>query len=253
MVVGTGTAGPVAMGTGPMSRAGCGTSSPAPPHPPPPPPLRSGMQAVGLARDVPVSPIVTFSHHRPGDDRAGCVVGTLEAGVVVGARVSIGVGSPLAAVAVATCAPPPHAMTLAGGVAVGDPDCVLTLTEPHLALFFPHPAAGPTRFPAPFVLQHTIRGMRSAYAVPTPVRSTFGPKRLHPSAVSTTGEPAFTTFHSGMQACVDFIWYSSDTLVRMGLVECLPPDVLFALGTLPSRHVPSDHMCLVTDFKLVAP
>jgi hypothetical protein len=114
--------------------------------------------------------------------------------------------------------------------------CSLLLTStPQLFVIAPPP-------PAP-----------SAYAVPTPVRSTFGPKRLHPSAVSTTGEPAFTTFHSGMQACVDFIWYSGDTLVRMGLVECLPPDVLFALGTLPSRHVPSDHMCLVADFKLVAP
>jgi hypothetical protein len=180
-----------------------------------------------------------------------------------------------------------------------------------MALFYPHPAAGPVRFPSPFLLSHGIKGLRrcvgalagahplfaspltppvlvstgvlplsphltllpatdlpppplplpetpllchrSAYAVPTPPRTTSCPKRLHPPALSATGEPAFTTYHSGLQTCVDFVWYSSDVMHRVGLVECLPPDVLYALGTLPSRNVPSDHMCLVADFKLVLP
>jgi mRNA deadenylase 3'-5' endonuclease subunit Ccr4 len=64
---------------------------------------------------------------------------------------------------------------------------------------------------------------------------------------STTGEPAFTTFHSGIQTCVDYVWYTPDVLRRVGLLECLPYRTLLELGTLPSRGCPSDHMALVVD------
>lgn len=67
-----------------------------------------------------------------------------------------------------------------------------------------------------------------------------------------TGEPKFTTFHSGTKSTVDYIWYSSPSLHCHGVVEMTPAGILFKHRELPTKHHPSDHLSLVADFSLRA-
>ena len=111
-------------------------------------------------------------------------------------------------------------------------------------------------FPSPFPLAHSLPRLHSAYAVPSVAAgysdggsgsSSGGGFGKRPYGRSVDGEPAFTTFHSGIQTCVDYMWYSATAMERVGIMELLPFPVLFSRGTLPTREWSSDHMSLVVD------
>lgn len=68
----------------------------------------------------------------------------------------------------------------------------------------------------------------------------------------STGEPKFTTFHSGTKSTVDYIWYSRQSLHCHGVAEMTPAGVLFKQRELPTVHHPSDHLSLVANFSLRA-
>lgn len=67
-----------------------------------------------------------------------------------------------------------------------------------------------------------------------------------------TGEPKFTTFHSGTKGTVDYMWFTSSSLHCHGVVEFTPAGILFARKELPTPAHPSDHLSLIADFSLRA-
>lgn len=75
-------------------------------------------------------------------------------------------------------------------------------------------------------------------------------------------EPLYTAANCAKAECLDFIWYTPEltapsgtprSSARMALSAVLGvPDLHHARRGLPSAVLPSDHVCLVADFKLSA-
>ena len=110
----------------------------------------------------------------------------------------------------------------------------------------------------PSKLQHSLL-LSSAYAAislapPTPPDTADGEghamqrqlRRLH----EPTGEPQFTNYTSTFKDTLDYILYSSDSLVPVATLEL--PDVSEARGRevegLPNEQWPSDHVALMAEF-----
>jgi CCR4-NOT transcription complex subunit 6 len=110
----------------------------------------------------------------------------------------------------------------------------------------------------PSKLQHSLP-LSSAYAAislapPTPPDTADGEghamqrqlRRLH----EPTGEPQFTNYTSTFKDTLDYILYSSDSLVPVATLEL--PDVSEARGRevegLPNEQWPSDHVALMAEF-----
>jgi mRNA deadenylase 3'-5' endonuclease subunit Ccr4 len=84
----------------------------------------------------------------------------------------------------------------------------------------------------------------------------FLPKRHNPlhmlcrphagAAPGSPGEPAYTTYHHGSHACVDYIWAGEGCHVA-AVCEMLPRQALEQHGGLPNEAWPSDHMALLAD------
>ena len=83
------------------------------------------------------------------------------------------------------------------------------------------------------LLKHEL-SLQSAYAESPSLRS--------------TGEPAFTTYHSRFKGTVDYIWYGSG-LNRTRVLEMIPKTILDRFRGLPSSKWSSDHMSLCAEFE----
>lgn len=74
--------------------------------------------------------------------------------------------------------------------------------------------------------QHTSSNLRSSYST------------------VTGSEPEITTFTRHMHSSVDYIFYSSGSLVPVGILKTVDKAVVDATGGLPDREFPSDHLAM---------
>ena len=73
---------------------------------------------------------------------------------------------------------------------------------------------------------------------------------LKSSYVTVDGrEPTFTTCHAKFTGTNDFIWHT-DKLKPIRVLRCPNIDEVVRHGRLPSVRYASDHICLVTDFRI---
>ena len=73
---------------------------------------------------------------------------------------------------------------------------------------------------------------------------------LKSSYVTVDGrEPTFTTCHAKFTGTNDFIWHT-DKLEPIRVLRCPNIDEVVRHGRLPSVRYASDHICLVTDFRI---
>eukprot|EP00938_MAST-03A_sp_MAST-3A-sp1_P000530 g530.t1 len=68
------------------------------------------------------------------------------------------------------------------------------------------------------------------------------------ATTKSTGEPAFTTYHSRFKGTVDYIWYGKG-LNRLKVLEMIPKTILDRFSGLPSAKWSSDHMSLCAEFE----
>ena len=67
----------------------------------------------------------------------------------------------------------------------------------------------------------------------------------------TTGEPAFTTYHSRFKGTVDYIWFGNG-LNCIRVLEMIPKTTLDRFRGLPSSKWSSDHMSLCVEFEFLS-
>ena len=62
--------------------------------------------------------------------------------------------------------------------------------------------------------------------------------------LSQSQEPEVTSLTKNMNAAVDYIFYSSDSLQPLGVLKTLDKAVVQATGGLPAKDIPSDHISM---------
>ncbi|EPX71942.1 CCR4-Not complex subunit Ccr4 [Schizosaccharomyces octosporus yFS286] len=70
------------------------------------------------------------------------------------------------------------------------------------------------------------------------------------SAYSETQELPFTNFTPGFSGTIDYIWYTNANLEATGLLKGVDRNYLSSIVGFPNAHFPSDHICLLAEFKV---
>ncbi|KAJ1964872.1 Glucose-repressible alcohol dehydrogenase transcriptional effector, partial [Dispira parvispora] len=69
------------------------------------------------------------------------------------------------------------------------------------------------------------------------------------SAYGAVGELPLTNFSPSFRDVIDYIYYSDGTLTPTGLLGAVDPDYLDRVVGFPTPDIPSDHICLMSQFK----
>ena len=83
---------------------------------------------------------------------------------------------------------------------------------------------------------YTSEGLKHNYAM----RSAYG----------NVGELPFTNLTPGFQGVIDYIWYTSNTLAASCLLGEVDRTYLSRVVGFPNAHFPSDHVCILAEFKV---
>jgi len=83
-------------------------------------------------------------------------------------------------------------------------------------------------------LKHKL-GLKSAYAAPG------------------VGEPPFTNYTSNFQGHIDYVWYSAANLAVNAVLGEIDKGYLEKVVGFPNAHFPSDHICIVSEFRVKPP
>ncbi|XP_062578492.1 uncharacterized protein LOC134240412 [Saccostrea cucullata] len=78
--------------------------------------------------------------------------------------------------------------------------------------------------------QHTSSSMKSAYKA------------------AQGREPRLTSFQKLMRAAVDYIFFSSNCLDNVGVLEVAPEEAITQTGGIPDQIFPSDHVSIKATF-----
>lgn len=70
------------------------------------------------------------------------------------------------------------------------------------------------------------------------------------SAYQHVGELPFTNHTPGFSGAIDYIWYTSNSLVASGLLGEVDAGYLSRVVGFPNAHFPSDHVCILAEFKI---
>ncbi|EEB07455.2 CCR4-Not complex subunit Ccr4 [Schizosaccharomyces japonicus yFS275] len=70
------------------------------------------------------------------------------------------------------------------------------------------------------------------------------------SAYSANNDLPFTNFTPGFSGTIDYVWYTNNSLEVTGLLKGVDPDYLSTVVGFPNPHFPSDHICLLAEFKV---
>ncbi|KAI3620722.1 hypothetical protein CBS9595_002689 [Malassezia furfur] len=70
------------------------------------------------------------------------------------------------------------------------------------------------------------------------------------SAYGNIGELPVTNWTPGFRGVIDYIWYSSNTLANTGVLGEVDPAYLSRVVGFPNAHFPSDHICMLAEFKV---
>ncbi|KAK4999702.1 Glucose-repressible alcohol dehydrogenase transcriptional effector [Elasticomyces elasticus] len=68
------------------------------------------------------------------------------------------------------------------------------------------------------------------------------------SSYANMGELAFTNYAPNFIGVIDYIWYSTNSLVNTGLLGEIDKDYLQRVPGFPNYHFPSDHLALQAEF-----
>jgi len=68
------------------------------------------------------------------------------------------------------------------------------------------------------------------------------------SSYEQIGELPFTNYTSNFEGVVDYVWYSTPSLVVRGLLGEIDPEYIQRVPGFPNIHFPSDHLALVAEF-----
>ncbi|OZJ02224.1 hypothetical protein BZG36_04971, partial [Bifiguratus adelaidae] len=70
------------------------------------------------------------------------------------------------------------------------------------------------------------------------------------SAYANGVELPFTNFVPGFEGVIDYIWYTTSSLSVSGLLGPVDKSYLGRIVGFPHAHYPSDHVCILAEFKL---
>lgn len=73
------------------------------------------------------------------------------------------------------------------------------------------------------------------------------------SAYNSIGELPCTNHTPGFRGAIDYIWYTSNTLAVSGLLGEVDSNYLSRVVGFPNAHFPSDHICILAEFKIKPP
>ncbi|KAI5123887.1 hypothetical protein M0805_005704 [Coniferiporia weirii] len=73
------------------------------------------------------------------------------------------------------------------------------------------------------------------------------------SAYAAVGEPSLTNYTPSFQGVLDYIWYSTNNLTVTSLLGEVDKDYLSKVVGFPNVHFPSDHVCIVSEFRVKPP
>ncbi|WFD35823.1 poly(A)-specific ribonuclease [Malassezia cuniculi] len=83
---------------------------------------------------------------------------------------------------------------------------------------------------------YTSDGLRHSFAL----RSAYG----------NIGELPFTNYTPGFRGVIDYIWYTSNSLAASGILGTVDQTYLSRTVGFPNAHFPSDHVCILAEFKI---
>ncbi|KAF5385920.1 hypothetical protein D9615_002602 [Tricholomella constricta] len=83
-------------------------------------------------------------------------------------------------------------------------------------------------------MRHRL-GLKSAYAAPG------------------AGEPPLTNYTPSFQGSIDYVWYSSASLAVNAVLGEVDKGYLEKVVGFPNAHFPSDHVCIVSEFRVKPP
>lgn len=70
------------------------------------------------------------------------------------------------------------------------------------------------------------------------------------SAYGNIGELPFTNYTPGFRGVIDYIWYTSNSLAANGILGMVDQAYLSRTVGFPNAHFPSDHVCVLAEFKI---
>ncbi|KAH9920125.1 Endonuclease/exonuclease/phosphatase [Fomitopsis serialis] len=73
------------------------------------------------------------------------------------------------------------------------------------------------------------------------------------SAYAATGEPPMTNYTPSFQGPIDYIWYSMSNLSVNAVLGEVDNAYLEKVVGFPNAHFPSDHLCIVSEFRVRPP
>lgn len=83
---------------------------------------------------------------------------------------------------------------------------------------------------------YTSEGLRHSYVL----RSAYG----------SIGELPFTNHTPGFRGVIDYIWYTSNSLSANGILGPVDQAYLSRTVGFPNAHFPSDHVCILAEFRI---
>ncbi|KIJ60025.1 hypothetical protein HYDPIDRAFT_177587 [Hydnomerulius pinastri MD-312] len=81
------------------------------------------------------------------------------------------------------------------------------------------------------------------------LRHKFGLK----SAYAAAGDPPLTNFTPSFQGVIDYIWYGTGNLAVNAVLDGVDKSYLEKAVGFPNAHFPSDHICMVSEFRVKPP
>jgi CCR4-NOT transcription complex subunit 6 len=83
------------------------------------------------------------------------------------------------------------------------------------------------------------------------LRHRFGLKSAY--AAPGAGEPPVTNYVPTFQGHIDYLWYSAANLEVNAILGGVDKDYLEKVVGFPNAHFPSDHLCIVAEFRVKPP
>jgi CCR4-NOT transcription complex subunit 6 len=73
------------------------------------------------------------------------------------------------------------------------------------------------------------------------------------SAYANIGELPFTNYTPNFEGVIDYIWYNQNALAVTGLLGDVDKSYLNKVVGFPNAHFPSDHICILSEFRVKHP
>lgn len=73
------------------------------------------------------------------------------------------------------------------------------------------------------------------------------------SAYANVGELPFTNYTPGFEGVIDYVWYNQNALAVTGLLGEVEKSYLSKVVGFPNAHFPSDHICILSEFRVKHP